>query len=167
LQNEGLNQSEQAEFETILQTVGFTDLDMFNKYKILQHRLNAKFLAETDFSTKSHEEQAEIIQTFFQIHQVGQLTTRGLGDPTTLAGCQAQRDQCIQNAADARDNCVVYCAIGGTVVGGLSIIFSAGTLVGGAIIGSAACMSGCEGMYHIEVGRCNSTYNTCVANLPG
>ena len=167
LKSEKLSQSEKTEFEINLKTLGFSDLVMFNSYKNLLERLNAKFVAETNIDTKSYEEQVAIMESFLQSQSITPVTTRGIGDPTTLSGCQAQRDQCLQNAATARDNCVVYCGVGGFVVGGLSIIFSAGTLVGGAIIGSAACMSGCHGIYQIEAGRCNTAFDACVANLPG
>jgi len=82
LRNENLNQSEQAEFEIILNTLGFNDLDMFNEYNTLLHSLKAKFEVQTNFETKSHEEQVAIMESFFQGQSIDQIIRRD--DPTTL-----------------------------------------------------------------------------------
>jgi len=164
LRNENLNQSEQAEFEIILNTLGFNDLDMFNEYNTLLHSLKAKFEVQTNFETKSHEEQVAIMESFFQGQSIDQIIRRD--DPTTLAGCQSQRDQCLQDAENARVNCIALCAAGGTILA-FAGLFTGGATTAVAYFGSAACMAGCQTVYNIEAAGCNNTYDDCVANLPG
>jgi len=165
LQNESLNQSEQAEFEIILNTLGFSNLEMFNKYNTLLQNLQAKIATETNFDTKSYDEQVGIMESFFQGELSSQLITRD--DPVTLAGCQAQRSLCIQDAADARDLCIAACTATGIVVGVIGLFTSGGLLTAAALVGGTACRAGCLTVYQSAVAGCNNAYDDCVANLPG
>ena len=164
LQNENLNQSEQVEFEIILNTLGFSDLEMFNEYNTLLQNLQAKIAAETNFDTKSYEEQVGIMESFFQGELSSQLITRD--DPTTLAGCQSQRDICLQNAENARVNCIAGGAAVGTTVAIVGL-FTGGIVTGGAFVLTSAWVAGCQGVYNVEASRCIRAYDACVANLPG
>jgi len=168
LQKEVLTENEESEFLEILKILGFSDLDMFDRYNEVLNSLTAKISEQTNFGNKSLEEQTEILnsslqsQVFASDNNQEQLKIND--QPTTLFGCQQQHSQCIQDANDFTDNCVVLCAAGGVTVGIIGI-FTGGVLTAAAYATSAACMAGCVASGEVELLHCEQEFAECLDGL--